>query len=193
MGAVLADGADGRSAPSALEGDFHALAGHHELLLANALAQSQALMKGRTLKEAEAQLLAMGKKTGCLSVANRQQFGTIHFDRGRISHAAIVNRRDRLGDILVKAGIVDRDALDQAIAAQERHPDQRLGEILVAHGAISREELHRQVRAQIEEAVYHLFTWNEGTFSFEPDIRPEEQDLLVAISPENQNTTRPPT
>jgi glucose-6-phosphate isomerase len=34
---------------------------HHDLLIANCLAQSQALMKGRTLKEAEAQLLAMGK------------------------------------------------------------------------------------------------------------------------------------
>ena len=34
---------------------------HHALLIANCLAQSQALMKGRTMKEAEAQLLAMGK------------------------------------------------------------------------------------------------------------------------------------
>jgi glucose-6-phosphate isomerase len=34
---------------------------HHALLIANCLAQSQALMKGRTLKEADAQLLAMGK------------------------------------------------------------------------------------------------------------------------------------
>ncbi|MCA3574836.1 MAG: glucose-6-phosphate isomerase [Aestuariivirga sp.] len=34
---------------------------HHALLIANCLAQSQALMRGRTLKEAEAQLLAMGK------------------------------------------------------------------------------------------------------------------------------------
>jgi glucose-6-phosphate isomerase len=33
---------------------------HHDLLVANCLAQSQALMKGRTLKEAEAQLLAAG-------------------------------------------------------------------------------------------------------------------------------------
>jgi hypothetical protein len=38
-----------------------ALGEHHALLMANCLAQSQALMKGRTLKEAEAQLLAMGK------------------------------------------------------------------------------------------------------------------------------------
>ena len=34
---------------------------HHTLLIANCLAQSQALMKGRTLKEAEAQLVSMGR------------------------------------------------------------------------------------------------------------------------------------
>ncbi len=34
---------------------------HHTLLVSNCLAQSQALMKGRTLKEATAQLLAAGK------------------------------------------------------------------------------------------------------------------------------------
>jgi glucose-6-phosphate isomerase len=34
---------------------------HHALLVANCLAQSQALMKGRTQKEAEAQLLGLGK------------------------------------------------------------------------------------------------------------------------------------
>jgi glucose-6-phosphate isomerase len=34
---------------------------HHALLVSNCLAQSQALMKGRTLKEATAQLLAAGK------------------------------------------------------------------------------------------------------------------------------------
>jgi glucose-6-phosphate isomerase len=37
------------------------MAEHHALLVSNCLAQSQALMKGRTLKEAESQLVAMGK------------------------------------------------------------------------------------------------------------------------------------
>ncbi|WP_274630266.1 glucose-6-phosphate isomerase [Arvimicrobium flavum] len=35
---------------------------HHDLLVANCLAQSQALMKGRTLEEAKAQMLAKGMK-----------------------------------------------------------------------------------------------------------------------------------
>ena len=45
----------------AAEAHEHGMGEHHALLIANCLAQSQALMKGRTLEEAEAQLLASGK------------------------------------------------------------------------------------------------------------------------------------
>ncbi|HVZ47599.1 MAG TPA: DUF4388 domain-containing protein [Gemmatimonadaceae bacterium] len=131
------------------------------------------------------QLLAMGKKTGCLSVTHRNNFGSIYFDKGKISYAAIVNRRDRIGDILVKAGTISASQLDQAIKAQDKMRDKRLGEILVDLGIVSREQLHQQIRIQIEEAVYFLFTWNEGAFNFEADILPEQQDFLVSINPES--------
>ena len=131
------------------------------------------------------QLLAMGKKTGCLSVTHRQQFGTIHFERGRISHAAIVNRRDRLGDILVKHGLVSPKALEEAIATQASQPERRIGDLLVAGGHLGREQLHEYLKQQIEEAVYLLFTWSQGTFTFEPDVVPDAQDITVSISPES--------
>src|SRR5581483_736258 len=35
------------------------------------------------------------------------------------------------------------------------------------------------------EAVYFLFTWSQGSFNFEADIRPEEQDCVVSINPES--------
>ncbi len=142
-----------------------------------------------SLKEASLpdvlQLLAMGKKTGCLAVTHRNNFGYIYFDKGKISYASIVNRRDRLGDILVKAGSITQEQLEQAITAQAKHRDKRIGELLVAGGAISSEGLHEQIRLQIEEAVYFLFTWTQGTFNFEADVLPEEQDLLVSINPES--------
>jgi tetratricopeptide (TPR) repeat protein len=131
------------------------------------------------------QLLAMGKKTGCLSVTHRTNFGYIYFDQGRISFASIVNRRDRLGDLLVKAGVISRGQLDAAIEVQQADPDRRLGDILVSRRMVSREALHEQVRTQIEEAVYFLFTWSHGTFNFEPDVRADEQDFLVSINPES--------
>src|SRR5688572_20430544 len=131
------------------------------------------------------QLLAMGKKSGCLSVSHRSSFGNVYFDAGRISYASIVNRRDRLGDLLVKHGLILRNDLEEAIALQALHPERRLGEILVAQRRIAREELHRYIKHQIEEAVYFLFTWTQGSFTFEPDVRPDAQDLLVSINPES--------
>ena len=131
------------------------------------------------------QLLSLGKKTGCLSVAHRNSFGYIYFEQGRISYASIVNRRDRLGDILVKNGVITQAQLDAAIDAQRMHRDVRLGELLVAQRALTREALTQHVRLQIEEAVYFLFTWTEGTFNFEPDVAPEQQDIIVSINPES--------
>ena len=142
-----------------------------------------------SLKEASLpdvlQLLSMGKKTGCLAVTHRNNFGYVYFDRGHISYASIVNRRDRIGDILLKSGTITQAQLDAAISAQARHRDKRIGELLVAQGAVTRDALHAQIRTQIEEAVYYLFTWTHGTFNFEADVQPEEQDLLVAINPES--------
>lgn len=142
-----------------------------------------------SLKEASLpdvlQLLAMGKKSGCLSVTHRSNFGSIFFDKGKISYASIVNRRDRLGDILVKSGLLTQQSLEETIEQQDRSRGKRLGELLVERQLITRDDLHAQIRIQIEEAVYFLFTWAEGTFNFEADIRPEEQDFLVSINPES--------
>jgi tetratricopeptide (TPR) repeat protein len=142
-----------------------------------------------SLKEASLpdvlQLLAMGRKTGCLSVADRSEFGYVYFDHGRISYASLVNRRDRLGDLLVKAGAITPAQLEEAITLQSRNRSRRLGELLVDQGALEVERLHEIIRVQIEEAVYFLFTWTNGTFNFEPDVLPDEQDLTVSINPES--------
>ncbi len=142
-----------------------------------------------SLKEASLpdvlQLLAMGRKTGCLSVNHRTNFGYIYFDKGRISYASIVNRRDRLGDMLVKNGIISAEQLKSAIEAQDQERERRIGELLVEMGFLSRDALRQHIREQIEEAVYFLFTWNQGSFNFEADVQPDEQEFLVSINPES--------
>jgi tetratricopeptide (TPR) repeat protein len=141
-----------------------------------------------SLKEASladvCQLLALGQKSGCLSVADGSRFGQIYFDRGRITYARIVNRRDRLGDLLVRDGVLEQAQLDEVLQRQSREPDRRVGELLVAYHYITREDLTRFIRLQIEEAIYHLFTWSRGNFFFEVDARPDEADIVVSINPE---------
>jgi tetratricopeptide (TPR) repeat protein len=142
-----------------------------------------------SLKEASLpdvlQLLALGKKTGCLAVSDRQNFGYIYFNEGRICYASIVNRRDRIGDLLRKSQLVTNEQLDQAIRVQEVHRNRRLGDILIELGFVTMEQLERLLFLQIEEAVYHLFTWTQGTFNFEAGVRPEQQVFLVSINPES--------
>ncbi len=131
------------------------------------------------------QLLALGRRSGCLAVADRQNFGYIYFEDGRIVFASIVNRRDRLGDLLVRNGRLSADVLQQAIDQQAASPERRIGQILLELGAITPDALREFVALQIEEAVYFLFTWSSGTFNFEAGERPEEQDVLVSINPES--------
>ena len=141
-----------------------------------------------SLKEASLpdviQLLFLGRRTGCLALADQHNFGTIYLDEGLIVYASIVNRRDRLGDILLRKGRISAEQLQKAIETQVDERQHKLGEILVGLGTLTRAELEDYMRLQIEEAVYYLFTWTSGTFNFEAGVRPEREDFLVRISPE---------
>ena len=143
-----------------------------------------------SLKEASLpdvlQLLAMGKKTGCLSVTHRNNFGYIYFDKGRICYASIVNRRDRLGDMLVKTRRRSRRR------SSTRRSRCRTGAATSGSASCSSSRARSRASScttrssvQIQEAVYFLFTWNQGTFNFEADVAPDEQDFLVSINPES--------
>jgi len=142
-----------------------------------------------SLKEASladvCQLLALGQKTGCLSVTDRSRFGRIYFDRGRITHAAIVNRRDRLGDLLVRDGILSPMQVREVLEQQDRDPERRFGEILLERGWITEDQFAQYLRLQTEEAVYTLFTWSQGSFFFEVDEAPPEQELKLSLNPES--------
>src|SRR5439155_1808838 len=112
----------------------------------------------------------------------RSNFGYIYFEKGRICYASIVNRRDRLGDILVKHGKITQGQLEAGVQRQTKELGKKLGEILVGMAVITQTDLGRFMRVQIEESVYFLFTLTQGTFNFEAGVRPERQDFLVSIN-----------
>jgi tetratricopeptide (TPR) repeat protein len=129
------------------------------------------------------QLLAMGRKTGCLSMTDRSNFGYIYFEDGRVIYASVLNRPGRLGELLVKNGAISRQQLSDAMEAQAHHRGVRLGELMVRQGALTEQELRRYVNMQIEEAVYYLFTWTQGSFHFDPDQKPDEEGLFLVNIP----------
>lgn len=130
------------------------------------------------------QLLFLGRRTGCLSVANERNFASIWFDDGWIAFAGLLLRPDRIGDRLVASGRLRPDQLTQAIAVQQAVPGQRLGAVLRQLGFLTPEDVESEVRRQVEETIYTLFTWTSGTFSFEAGVRPEEADAVLRLNPD---------
>ncbi|MFV2006734.1 MAG: DUF4388 domain-containing protein [Longimicrobiales bacterium] len=130
------------------------------------------------------QLLAMGRKTGCLTMTDSSNFGYIFFENGKVIYASVLNRPDRLGELLVKNEAITRDELSAAMEQQGKFEGKRLGEILVESGSLAQEDLEKYISVQIEEAVYRLFTWVKGSFHFKPDEMPEEGFFLVSINPD---------
>ena len=130
------------------------------------------------------QLLSLGRKSGCLTLVDGETQGHIYLDVGRISYATVANRLDRLGEMLVKNGRITQQQLSSAVEEQGRAGHRQLGRILVDSGKIDRAELERFIRLQVEQAVYYLFTWKQGTFSFTSDRLPPHQPLLVSLDAE---------
>lgn len=130
------------------------------------------------------QLLFLGRRTGCLSVASEHNFGSIWFDEGWIVFAGMVARNDRIGERLVAAGKITGVQLEEAVAVQAAMPGRRLGEMLVHLGLVTAAELALELRRQVEETIYTLFSWTTGTFSFEVGARTDNSDNMLRLNPE---------
>ena len=123
------------------------------------------------------QLLGMGGKTGCLTLSSKGNFGYVYFEGGRVTYSYVEHRPNRLGDLLVTNGVITRDQLSTAIE-QHQATGQRLGEL----GSLTQEKLEEYIGEQIEEALYLIFQWDEGTFEFKADVMPEEGVLRLSLS-----------
>ncbi len=128
------------------------------------------------------QLLALGQKTGSLSIAREGSFGTVRFSGGRIVHAELVNRRDGLGDRLVRIGAITADDLARVTAATQPQDDRELARAMLGQGGVDRDVLLGEYRTHVEEAVYHLFSWSLGSFTFEPEADDDPESALLSVS-----------
>ena len=131
------------------------------------------------------QLLALGRKVGRLTVADGERLGEVFLTDGRISYATVVGQSDRFGEILVKNGLITPAQLKAALDEQRREGAERqLGRVLLESGVVARSDLERFIRLQVEEAVYTLFAWKQGEFSFKSGMRTSQQFLQEPLDAE---------
>lgn len=114
------------------------------------------------------QIVSLSRKSGVLSLHSRNREGTVVFRFGQVISASSSSSRENLGELLIKKGVLDMSRLREALTVQQEEGfTERLGSILTRLYGINPEAIEDVVRQQIEDAVYSLFTWVEGTFDFE--------------------------
>ena len=72
---------------------------------------------------------------------------------------------NRLGNLLLRAGYVTQEQLDQVLKIQ-KETQQRMGFLLVRERLVEPEELREALRLQISRIVYSAFRWPDGRFHF---------------------------
>lgn len=128
------------------------------------------------------QLLAYSGKSGCLSVTDAQNFGNIFIKEGKIVYATIINKEQRLGDVLIQKKIIEPTVLEQALLKQKSEKKKRIGEILIEIGALDKETLEKELKSQIEQVIFTMLTWESGFFNFEADLLPSKEEYTVQLS-----------
>jgi CheY-like chemotaxis protein len=114
------------------------------------------------------QIVSLSRKSGILELNSRDRNGKVIFRSGQVIRASATTFPENLGDLLLRAGMVDIDTLKRAlIVQQERVQHRRIGDILADDFGIDRTAIDTLVREQIEKVVYSFFGWTEGSFAFE--------------------------
>jgi hypothetical protein len=131
------------------------------------------------------QFLAMGKLTGTLMVRSDHQGIDLVIRQGRIVNSATLNHSRRLGQLLVSRRLVRRTDLENVLHDQKTiQPDQRLGQLLLERELIAIEDLRATIKAQLEEEIWELFSWEDGEFRFENCTEADIHNVLVEIDVE---------
>jgi CheY-like chemotaxis protein len=114
------------------------------------------------------QIVSLSRKTGILSLNSRGRDGSVFFRQGQVVRAASSTYQQSLGEVLIQRGVIDLTVLRKSLAFQQEGGfRERLGVILVKHFGVSQEIIEEVVREQIENVVFSLFAWADGTFNFD--------------------------
>ncbi len=128
------------------------------------------------------QLIYFQKKTGVLEVEGLLDTVKIYFHEGNIVSTRSAKRpeENRIGNILVKRGILTEEELKEAFEEQTQSGT-RLGSVLIQKGLVPKEVLVDIITKQITDQIVQIFTWKAGTYEFTPQGVPADRELGISL------------
>ena len=104
----------------------------------------------------------------------------VYIRDGYIIHASSSDRKDSLGDYLLRAEIVPKAALE-SVARLRQSSNKRLGVLLIEREILAPGEVFESIRKQIESIVWSLFYWQDGEVTFGVGALEEEEMVQIQL------------
>ena len=120
------------------------------------------------------QLIGHQTKTGRLTLKAGEDEVEVFFVDGNVVFASdkARNSKNLLGTLLLRAELLTRQKLDDALETQRRTL-KRLGDVLIDSAAVTQAQLAQMMRLQTTETLYRLFAWKNGSYEFsQEDVDP---------------------
>src|SRR5687768_91023 len=125
------------------------------------------------------QHLKLSHATGILTLVSGGARKALYVRDGRVVFASSNLPNDRLGELLLREGKITVEEYEASIKAITK--GKRQGKVLVEMGALSPKDLWEGVQFQVQEIVYSVFQWDDGTFHFEASSLPEKERITVDL------------
>ena len=126
--------------------------------------------------------LVRADQTGPLRFTRGRVTKTVYLQRGRLIFATSTDPDDRLGEMLLRKGLISYRDLEESVKAIRA--GKRQGTALVESGSIRSRDLVQGVTEQVQEIVYSLFHWDEGAYEFVEGQLPSREVILLRMSTE---------
>jgi len=126
------------------------------------------------------QMLNLAGATGELVIVGETNSANIFFESGNVTFAGITNRPLKIGEYLVREGLVTESALDGVLKKRGRRKT-RIGDLLIEAKLIERSQLESAVEQQITDVVYEVVRWQSGRFAFEKNKKPPARETRIDI------------
>ncbi len=127
------------------------------------------------------QIIANGEKTGVLTAATGEKSVTIGFEGGTVTAASYreAGKQAPLQDFLIKSGRISERDLERILSRKD-DTGLPIEEILTRDRYVDEDELTELIGFKIQEVMDELFTWTEGRFKFEADVKLYQKSNIMA-------------
>jgi hypothetical protein len=130
-------------------------------------------------------LIRLARKTGGLTIEESSGPLRIYCQDGRLTFVSRNGHRTPLAEMMLKSGRITEAQLHLLRPHLGVNTDKELALRLVDMGLVSQEDVTQAVRQQMLETLFPVFAWNKGTFSFDPDARPSDDDIAISVELES--------